>query len=142
MSAAIISLDQSKDFDRVSHENLFIISNEFPVQRSVRQGFSLSPLIYVLCTEPFAHRIRMDPMIKGISLPGTTESATICQYVDDTNLFISDTRSAKYILAIVFFTKRYPVPVSIRIKPLGCGWDVVEGVQKDQVGLNGPMISI
>ena len=60
------------------------ISNEFPVQRSVRQECSLSPLLYVLCIEPFAHRIRMDPMIKGIPLPGTTETAKMCQYADDT----------------------------------------------------------
>ena len=45
--------------------------------------------------------IRMDPMIKGISLPGTIETATICQYADDTNLFINDTRSVKYILTLV-----------------------------------------
>ena len=132
MPAAIISLDQSKAFDRVSHEYLFnvlrtfgfkshfislvkllytdvesrvlvngYISNELPVQRSVRQGCSLSPLLYVLCIEPFAHRIRMDPMIKGIPLPGTTETAKMCQYADDTNLFISDTRSVKYILTLV-----------------------------------------
>jgi hypothetical protein len=95
MPAAIISLDQSKAFDRVSHEYLFnvlrtfgfkshfislvkllytdvesrvlvngYISNELPVQRSVRQGCSLSPLLYVLCIEPFAHRIRMDPITR------------------------------------------------------------------------------
>ena len=45
--------------------------------------------------------IRMDPMIKGISLPGTIETATICQYADDTNLFINDTRSVKYIITLV-----------------------------------------
>ena len=90
MSAAIISLDQSKAFDRVSHEYLFkvltkfgfgpqfislvkllynnisssvlvngFISDKFPVLRSVRQGCSLSPLLYVLCMEPFANRIRI-----------------------------------------------------------------------------------
>ena len=137
MLAAIISLDQSKTFDRVSHEYLFnvlrnfglkshfislikllytdvesrvlvngYISNEFPVQRSVRQGCSLSPLLYVLCIKHFAHRIRMDPMIKGIPLPGTTETATICQYADDTNLFISDIRSVKYILKLVNFYEK------------------------------------
>ncbi|KAI0234640.1 hypothetical protein LSAT2_015037, partial [Lamellibrachia satsuma] len=58
------------------------ISTQFPVQRSVRQGCSLSPLLYVLCIEPFAHRIRMDPMIKGIPLPGTAENVKISQYAD------------------------------------------------------------
>ena len=132
MSAAIISLDQSKAFDRVSHEYLFnvlshlgfgpqfislvkllykninssvlvngFISTQFPVQRSVRQGCSLSPLLYVLCIEPFAHRIRMDPMIKGIPLPGTAENAKISQYADDTNLFVTDLVSVRKILILV-----------------------------------------
>ena len=74
--------------------------------------------------------IRMDPMIKGISLPGTIETATICQYADDTNLFTNDTRSVKYILTLV---NRYPMLVSIRMKRLGCGWDAGEGVQKNRV---------
>ena len=110
MPAAIISLDQSKAFDRVSHEYLFkvlhgfgfgpqfislvkllyndiyssvlvngFVSREFPVQCSVRQGCSLSPLLYILCMEPFAHRIRNDDMIKGIPLPGSAEECKICQ---------------------------------------------------------------
>ena len=55
--------------------------------------------LYCMCC--VAHRIRMDPIIKGISLSGTTETATICNFADDTNLFISDTRSVKYILTLV-----------------------------------------
>ena len=132
MSAAIISLDQSKAFDRVSHEYLFnvlshfgfgpqfislvkllyndisssvlvngFISDKFPVLRSVRQGCSLSPLLYVLCMEPFANRIRMNPTINGIPLPGTSIPCKISQYADDTNLFISDTESVRKILILV-----------------------------------------
>ena len=132
MPAAIISLDQSKAFDRVSHEYLFkvlhgfgfgahfislvkllysniyssvlvngFVSDEFPIQCSVRQGCSLSPLLYVLCMEPFAHRIRRDPMIKGIPMPGTQEQCKVCQYADDTNLFVSDIGSVRKILMLV-----------------------------------------
>ena len=132
MSAALISIDQSKAFDRVSHDYLFNVLNNFgfkqqfislvkllytdirssilvngfiteyfPVERSVRQGCSLSPLLYILAMEPYAHRIRMCPMIKGIPLPGTAETAKICQYADDTNLFISDTRSVTHILKLI-----------------------------------------
>ena len=132
MTAAIISLDQSKAFDRVSHVYLFnvleafgfgpqfislvkllytdiyskilvngFITDSFQVKRSVRQGCSLSPLLYVLCMEPFAHRIRLDPMIKGIPLPGTVEEVKISQYADDTNLFVRDNNSVRKILILV-----------------------------------------
>ena len=77
------------------------ISDTFPVLRNVRQGCSLSPLLYVLCMEPFANRIRMDPMITGIPLPGTPIPCKISQYADDTNLFISDTESVRKILILV-----------------------------------------
>ena len=67
----------------------------------MRQGCSLSPLLYVLCMEPFAHRIRTDSMIKRIPLPGTIEVATVCQYADDTNLFISNVNSVSHVLKLV-----------------------------------------
>ena len=97
IKAAILSLDQSKAFDRVSHDYLFSVLDKlgfgenfiswirllytdarssiyvngqvsvpFNISRSVRQGCSLSPLLYVLCMEPFAHKIRCDLFIKGL----------------------------------------------------------------------------
>ena len=130
--ATIISLDQSKAFDRVSHEYLFkvlhtfgfgeqfislvkllyrdiyskvilngFISEQFPVERSVRQGCSLSPLLYVLCMEPFANRIRMSQMIRGLHLPGSMDDLKMCQYADDTNLFVRDITSVRHILILV-----------------------------------------
>ena len=132
MSAEILSLDQSKAFDRVSYEYLFTIlhsfgfgthfislvkllhsnkyssvivngfvSDEFTIQCSVRQGCIFSPLLYVLCMEPFAHRIRQDPMIKAIPMPGTTVQCKVCQYADDTNLFVSDIGSVRNMLMLV-----------------------------------------
>ena len=150
MSAAIISLDQSKAFDRVSHKYListlnafgfkphFIslikllytnisskvlvnghISDSFVIGRSVRQGCSLSPLLYVLCTEPFAHRIRTDPMIEGIPLPRTGETATVCQYADDTNLFVTDVRSVSQILKIIEYYEQVSGALLNREKTFG-----------------------
>ena len=105
------------------------------LQRSVRQGCSLSPLLYVLCIEPFAHRIRMDPMIKGISLPGTTETATICQYADDTNLFISDTRSVKYILTLVNLYEKVSGAILNKDKTFGMWLGRWRGCSKEPGGL-------
>jgi exonuclease III len=116
--AAVISLDQAKAFDRVSHDYLFqvlekfgfgpsflkwislfyndvsssvyvnrFISEPFPVTRSVRQGCSLSPALYILAAEPFANKVRQDSHIEGLRLPGSADSHVISQYADD-NTFI------------------------------------------------------
>ncbi|PJE77730.1 hypothetical protein CI610_03342 [invertebrate metagenome] len=59
------------------------ISDPFPITRGVRQGCSLSPLLYVLVLEPFAKKVRDDPEIIGIKLPGSSQSAKISLYADD-----------------------------------------------------------
>ena len=90
LQCALVTLDQAKAFDRVSHTFLFktllisaflfgpqfikwiqilyngiqskVLVNGFftdapPLFRSVRQGCSISPLLYVLYIEPFAYEI-------------------------------------------------------------------------------------
>ena len=59
------------------------ISDPFSITRGVRQGCSLSPLLYVLVLEPFAKKVRDDPDITGIKLPGSANSAKISLYADD-----------------------------------------------------------
>ena len=69
------------------------ISEPFTLSRGVRQGCSLSALLYVLIAETFACLVRSDPNIKGIPLPGSSESSVISQYADDTTMTVSDERS-------------------------------------------------
>ena len=99
--ARILSLDQEKAFDRVSHSFLHKIleasniskyvrdwikilydnpgsrvivnqelSEEFTLTRSVRQGCSMSPLLYTLILEPLLESIKQDRKIEGIKIPG------------------------------------------------------------------------
>ena len=58
----------------------------FPVLRSIFQGCSLSPLLYILSIEPFYLQIKANK-ISGLKLPGTKEKTEISQFADD-NLLI------------------------------------------------------
>ena len=131
LKCGIVSIDQSKAFDRVSHEFLFrtlrafgfgpsfiswikmlysnissaviangFISKCFSVNRSVRQGCSLSPMLYVLCIEPFACRIRSDPYILGLKLPGRGEEVKIVQYADDNTIIVTSKLSVQKVFSV------------------------------------------
>ena len=69
-------------------------TQSFPIDRGVRQGCSLSPLLYVLCVEPLANVIRNDPFIKGAFLHGGGQ-VKLCQYADDITGFSADTFSVR-----------------------------------------------
>ena len=59
------------------------LSDCFDITRSIRQGCGLSALLYVLCAEPFAHRVRTDGSILGLALPGAPDETRVSQYADD-----------------------------------------------------------
>ncbi|KAK6188037.1 hypothetical protein SNE40_004305 [Patella caerulea] len=75
------------------------VSELFPVTRSVRQGCSLSPLLYVLVLEPFLIRIRKDLHIRGIKIPGCIEDAKATAYADDVTGICSNLSSVEHLLA-------------------------------------------
>ena len=64
------------------------VTAPFEVTRSVRQGCCLSPLLYVLCIEPLAHNFRINPGIRGLSLPGCNKTLKVTQYADDTTCVV------------------------------------------------------
>ena len=128
---ALLTLDQAKAFDRVSHDFLFqlldvynfgpdfkkwikvlycdiysqvmvngFFTDAFAVERSVRQGCGISPLLYVLFVEPFAEKIRKEKLVKGLSLPGCNSEAKISQYADDTTIIITNILSGQIALKI------------------------------------------
>ena len=75
------------------------VSEPFSVLRSVRQGDSLSPLLYVLSIEPFANNIRNNPDIKGLKLPGVNMESKISQYADDASFILTTLESIRLVLA-------------------------------------------
>ena len=119
---ALISLDQSKAFDRVDHRFLATVletagfkpefrrwismmyhnpqavvkvngrrSRVFAVERSVRQGCPLSPLLYVLALEPLLRRLRdrtTNPALRGVPFAGRL-TARLSVFADDITVFVS-----------------------------------------------------
>ena len=120
---ALISIDQLKAFDRVSH-SLFSTLQHFgfgpnfirwikllynsmsssvkvngwltsfiALERGLRQGCALSMPLYVLTVEILALRIRNNPRIKGLTPPGSTENVKLLQYADNTTFMLRDDNS-------------------------------------------------
>lgn len=82
------------------------ISSPFSVERGVRQGCSLSPLLYVLCFETFANKIRNSGEIKGLKLPGSKLELKLSMYADDsTGIFTSETSIQYFFYYIKLFGK-------------------------------------
>ena len=120
--AALISLDQSKAFDRVDHRFLATVletarfkpefcrwismmyhnpqavvqvngrrSRVFAIERSVQQGCTLSPLLYVLTLEPLLRRLRDEgtsPSQRGVLFDGPL-TARVSASADDITVFVS-----------------------------------------------------
>ena len=66
------------------------ISPSLSVNRGVRQGRSLSSLLYVFCFEPFAQKIRSLHDIKGLKLPGSKEQLKLILDADDSRGIFTD----------------------------------------------------
>lgn len=82
------------------------ISEPFSIKRSVRQGCPLSPLLYVLCFEPFAKKIQDDPNIHGIIVPGGKFHLKMSLYADDnTGIFTDENSSKRFFYHISLFQK-------------------------------------
>ena len=76
------------------------------INRSVKQGCSLSPLLYILCLEPFVRKICLDNEIKGSNLPGSPEQCKICVFADDAmGILVDDKSIEKFLFLLDLFNK-------------------------------------
>ena len=66
------------------------ISKPFTVCRGVRQGDTLSCLLFDIAIEPLAASIRNSPQIKGIPIPGTRKALKVKLFADDTTVYLSE----------------------------------------------------
>ena len=109
--------------------NMRIILNSWltkpiPLQCGVRQGDSLSPLLYVLCVEVLACLIRNSKNVRGFLLPGAKgKHFKVHQYADDTTSFVKDYNSLASPLATFPFMRKALAQSQIALKPKQCGWE-------------------
>ena len=132
--AALISLDQSKAFDRVDPRFLVTVletagfkpefcrwismmyhnpqavvqvngrcSGSYAIERLVRQGCPLSPLLYVLALEPLLRRLRDEgtsPALRGVPFAGPLTSR-VPSFADDITVFVSRRRDIKALKEVI-----------------------------------------
>ena len=81
-------------------------SSYFNITRGIRQGDSLSALLYIIQLEPLAQKIRQDPSVEGIKIKLRNQNNQEieikgCQYVDDCNTFLKDKSNIKSLTDIL-----------------------------------------
>ena len=63
-------------------------SEPFTLTRSIRQGYPLSPMFYILALEPFLRKLKVNPVLRGLTLPGSSEVARYTAYADDVSCHV------------------------------------------------------
>ena len=77
------------------------LSTPFLVPRGVRQGDTLSCLLFDLAIEPLAEMIRKSDLISGIQIPGTKQYLKVKMFADDTTVFLSEKDDISALLTIL-----------------------------------------
>ena len=82
------------------------ISNLFEMERGVRQGCPISPLLFILTLELLARDIRKSDKIEGIKLYPRCSPIKIRMYADDATLFLKNVIDYREVLSrIKMFTR-------------------------------------
>ena len=76
-----------------------LLCEPFALERGVRQGCPVSPMLFIIGVEILALKIRQGNQIKGITLPNSPKSIRILQYADDTTLFLRNRTDLREVLS-------------------------------------------
>ena len=78
------------------------LTEPIPLSRGVRQGDSLSPMLYILCVETLACQIRSCSQIEGFLLPGANGSQyKVSIYADDTTSLVKSVYSLAALFRVI-----------------------------------------
>ena len=75
------------------------VSDFFKMERGVRQGCPISPLLFIITLELLARDIRKNENIKGIRIYPDSEPIKIKLYADDATLFLKDITDYREVLS-------------------------------------------
>ena len=75
------------------------ISGLFDMDRGVRQGCPISPLLFILTIELLAIDIRKNDKIKGLKLPSSFTPLKVKMYADDATFFLKDLIDYREVLS-------------------------------------------
>ena len=82
-------------------------SEPFLLERGVRQGCSLSGMLFVIAIEVLAQNIRRSKMIKGIEIEhNESQEIKLSQNADDTTALLSDTESVMLLFELLGIFER------------------------------------
>jgi len=96
-------------------------SDYFWPSRGVRQGCSLSPLLYVISIEVLAVNLRYHPDIIGLQIPGSSSSLpTVALYADDTSVIVNLSLPFRLLFQFTNFLKEVPGQSSIFLSVRVC----------------------
>ena len=63
-------------------------SEPFTLTHSIHQGCRLLPMLYILALEPFLHKLKANPALHGLTLPGSSEVPRYTAYADDVSVLV------------------------------------------------------
>lgn len=84
----LVSIDQEKALDRIEHQYLWQTLAGFGFNHGgVRQGCSLSDMLYSIAIQPLLHRLRQK--LTGVSVPACPVSFKMSAYADYVIVFVN-----------------------------------------------------
>ena len=72
-------------------------SEPFTLTRSIRQDCPLSPMIYILALEPFLRKLKANPVLRGLTLPGASQVARYTTYADDVSVLVTSSAEVEEV---------------------------------------------